>query len=308
MNFYEVLFALKKGAKGFVNHYETLFANALNGDSPTPTLSSITAVFNQGTATIYDTDTLDSLKQYLTVTATYSDSTTETVTTYTLSGTLVVGTSTITVSYGGKTTSFIVTVSSDLVWRYLPSMGKLTDQTFASFNAGTLVVSEDIVDGSLRLYANAQASSNNNGILLTPPSYSTNAYLKVVFKIASISYYAAETTTSATGVFVFRISNGSSGTNAGFAKYGSVSASPRLRRVVGSTAAWDGETFTMDEWHTLEIINENSKQTIKIDGTVIVNNANLSTSYTTANAIYLFGNNNSIPLEVYINEMEYRER
>ena len=71
-------------------------------------LVSITAVFTQGSATIYTTDTLDTLKQYLTVTATYSDSTTAVVTDYTLSGTLGEGTRTITVSYGGKTDTFNV--------------------------------------------------------------------------------------------------------------------------------------------------------------------------------------------------------
>lgn len=43
------------------------------------------------------------------VTATYSDGTTKTVTDYTLSGTIAEGTNTITVSYGGKTTTFTVT-------------------------------------------------------------------------------------------------------------------------------------------------------------------------------------------------------
>ena len=77
-----------------------------------PTLSSITAVYTQS-GTVYDTDTLDSLKADLVVTAHYSDSSTQTVpdADYTLSGTLTVGTSTITVSYGGKTTTFSVTVS-----------------------------------------------------------------------------------------------------------------------------------------------------------------------------------------------------
>ena len=75
-----------------------------------PTLSSISAVYTQS-GTVYDTDTLDSLKSDLVVTAIYSDSSTETVTTYTLSGTLAVGTSTITVAYGGKTTTFNVTVT-----------------------------------------------------------------------------------------------------------------------------------------------------------------------------------------------------
>lgn len=80
---------------------------------PVPvTLESISAVYTQS-GTVYDTDSLDSLKSDLVVTATYSDSTTATVPSadYTLSGTLAEGTSTITVSYGGKTDSFNVTVS-----------------------------------------------------------------------------------------------------------------------------------------------------------------------------------------------------
>ena len=77
------------------------------------TLVSISAAFNQGSAVIYESDSLDSLKQYLTVTATYSDSSTAVIpsTDYTLSGTLTEGTSTITVSYQGKTATFGVVVS-----------------------------------------------------------------------------------------------------------------------------------------------------------------------------------------------------
>lgn len=93
-----------------VNNGQTYY-NALASALGLRVLSSITAVFTQGTATIYDTDSLDTLKQYLTVTATYSDSTTATVTDYTLSGTLAEGTSTITASYGGKTDTFSVLVT-----------------------------------------------------------------------------------------------------------------------------------------------------------------------------------------------------
>ena len=75
-------------------------------------VTSISAVFDQGQNVIYDTDSLDDLKQYLTVTATYEDSSTATVTDYTLSGTLTAGTSTITVTYSGKTTTFSVTVTA----------------------------------------------------------------------------------------------------------------------------------------------------------------------------------------------------
>lgn len=89
------------------------YYNALENELfPDATVESITAVFTQGSATIFDTDSLDTLRQYLVVTATFSDSTTATVTDYTLSGTLSAGTSTITVSYGGKTDTFSVTVTS----------------------------------------------------------------------------------------------------------------------------------------------------------------------------------------------------
>lgn len=73
---------------------------------------SITATYTQG-GTVYDTDTLDSLKTDLVVTANYSGGTSETVpaSDYTLSGTLTEGTSTITVSYAGLTTTFTVTVT-----------------------------------------------------------------------------------------------------------------------------------------------------------------------------------------------------
>ena len=73
-------------------------------------LESITAVYTQS-GTVYDTDTLDSLKPDLVVTAYYDNQTSAVVTDYTLSGTLTEGTSTITVSYGGETDTFDVTVT-----------------------------------------------------------------------------------------------------------------------------------------------------------------------------------------------------
>lgn len=77
----------------------------------TITLSSISATFNQGSNKIYNTDSLDTLKNYLTVTATYSNNSIKTVTDYNLSGTLSIGVSTITVTYSNKTATFNVTVS-----------------------------------------------------------------------------------------------------------------------------------------------------------------------------------------------------
>lgn len=83
---------------------------------PPANLSSITCVYTQS-GTVYDTDSLNSLKSDLVVTAHWDDNTTSTVGSwqYTLSGTLSEGTSTITVSYGGKTTTFSVTVTASCV-------------------------------------------------------------------------------------------------------------------------------------------------------------------------------------------------
>lgn len=100
------------------------------------TVTSISAQYAQS-GTVYNTDSLDSLKSDLVVTANYSNGSSETVTDYTLSGTLSTGTSTITVAYGGKTTNFTVTVTEYVAPDYvLPStyqevewIGKDTDYT-----------------------------------------------------------------------------------------------------------------------------------------------------------------------------------
>lgn len=80
-------------------------------------LDHIVANFNQSESTvrnplhkIYTTNTLDDLKDYLTVTGVYTGDTEEPITNYTLSGQLEVGKSTITASYGGKSDTFDVYV------------------------------------------------------------------------------------------------------------------------------------------------------------------------------------------------------
>ena len=77
----------------------------------------ITATYTQ-TITVKDTDSLDVLRPDLVVKAYYDGGIVETVTNYTLSGTLEVGTSTITVSYKGFTDTFDVTVSSSITYFY----------------------------------------------------------------------------------------------------------------------------------------------------------------------------------------------
>lgn len=75
-------------------------------DVPEKTLTSISAVYSGGSVTA---GTVVSELTGIMVTAHYSDDTSETVTGYTLSGTISEGSNTVTVTYQGKTATFTVT-------------------------------------------------------------------------------------------------------------------------------------------------------------------------------------------------------
>ena len=75
-------------------------------DTPTKTLTGISATYSGGDVTV---GTVLTALTGIVVTATYSDGSTAEVTGYTLSGEIVEGDNTITVSYGGLTTTFVVT-------------------------------------------------------------------------------------------------------------------------------------------------------------------------------------------------------
>lgn len=102
------------------------------------TVESISCVYTQS-GTVLDTDSLDVLKTDLVVTAHYSNSTEQIIDAfnYELSGTLSKGTSVITVSYGGKTATFSVTVSAD------PSSNVVyeltTPKTFSGNNSSEVI-------------------------------------------------------------------------------------------------------------------------------------------------------------------------
>lgn len=104
---------------------------------------SITATFVQGDAVIYNTDPLSVLRQYLVVRATYEDETVQTVTAYTLSGNLTVGTSTITVAYKGRSATFEVEVTqaeSYITAVYTPGTGTVyTDDPLDSLKDNLVV-------------------------------------------------------------------------------------------------------------------------------------------------------------------------
>ena len=140
------------------------------------TVTSISAVYSQGSTVIYDTDSLDKLKANLVVTANWSNGTTSTVASadYVLSGTLTAGTSTITVTYGGQSTTFTVTVTEVVMlykWDFTQS---LTDE-----KQSAVAQTNDVTQDS----SGAYFSSKNSTILFPAGTYGYNRRFE--FDIAS---------------------------------------------------------------------------------------------------------------------------
>ena len=174
-------------------------------DNPEVTLSSISATYTGGSVAV---GTAVTSLTGITVKATYSDGSTKTITGYTLSGTIAEGSNTITVSYGGKTTTFTVTgIAEEIEYTELSNsadsweVGGIQPQGTKSTNTARLrtiaTLSDDVkkisVDDGysyiLVAYANEQTEmpSSTDTVLLTGKGFynpngiagdvSTNAFL-----------------------------------------------------------------------------------------------------------------------------------
>lgn len=150
-------------------------------------LVSISAVYNQGSKTVYNTASLDSLKEDLVVTAVYGDTSTEVITDYTLSGTLTVGTSTITVAYQNKTTTFTVEVTMNpssllpeayqlVEWVGTNDYTSQNNDLGAYFDTGISLTSRSQMEG-YELYFKASAHQPANSTVAPLVSFGSNAGL-----------------------------------------------------------------------------------------------------------------------------------
>ena len=92
---------------------------------PQPVLQRIDAVFSQPLSPVVGTDDINGLKQYLVVTAVYSDNTTRVLNAneYSLSGILAYPNATVQVRFEDKTDTFTVDVAYDAQVEYLESKG-----------------------------------------------------------------------------------------------------------------------------------------------------------------------------------------
>ena len=148
-----------------------------------PTLTSITATYNQGSTAIYPSTSLDSLKSNLVVTANYSDNSSTAITDYVLSGTLSVGTSSVTVTYNGKTTTFNVTVIEE------PTLNSIT----AVYTQGdtTIYPSSSLDSLKSNLVVTANYSDNSSTAII---DYSLSGTLTVGTSVITVTYGEKTTT------------------------------------------------------------------------------------------------------------------
>lgn len=115
-----------------------------------PKLLGINATYTQS-GNVYADMSLEDLKLDLVVTATYQGSIIIPISNYTLSGTLTVGTSTITVNYKGYTTTFDVTVSianDSYEWDFTQSLTDLNHGEVAVLSHASLVTGVGVKDDS----------------------------------------------------------------------------------------------------------------------------------------------------------------
>lgn len=181
---------------------QTYYDDLYDALYPPRSLDSIDAVFNQGSTVIYDTASLNSLKQYLTVTANYSDGTREMLSdsAYTLTGTLTVGTSTVTASYQGKTDTFAVTVTE----------APVLDSITAIYTQSGTVYDDDTLD-SLKADLVVTAHYSDSSTQTVPAAdYTLSGTLTVGTSIITVSYGGKTTTFNVTvthAVTMFSVTN-----------------------------------------------------------------------------------------------------
>lgn len=169
---------------------QAVYTDLYNAFYPPATLLSIEAEFTQGSAVIYDNVSLETLRQYLVVTAHYDDNTSVVVATYTLSGTLEPGTSTVTVSYDTMEDTFDVTVTAAPV---LDSISAVYTQS------GTVYTNDDLDSLKDDLVVTATYTDSTTAVIAAA-DYTLSGTLAEGTQTITVTYGGKTTTFSATFV------------------------------------------------------------------------------------------------------------
>ena len=263
--------------------------NTFNVTVTAVVLQSISATYNPGSHVVYEDDTLDTLKPYLTVTAYYNNSDVTIITNYTMIGVLEYGSNVITVTYGNKTTTFTVIASDKrripetYTWLYDSSNNQLLSaQNYVTKTTGGSGGTETLVDGKLRLHTSGDSSYVRFNFTDTT---TTNATLSCRALIANtLTTQLADT--SASG-FRLQLSNGTAGVQMFICSF--VEGKITIVTYIGNDSRESRRTiqtdYAVDQYHIFEVQLKDGKQKILIDGNVVVEYTTLSGWYCTQNSI-----------------------
>jgi len=248
------------------------------------TVVSISAVYTQS-GEVYPWDSLDDLKADLIVTATFSDSSTEIVPSedYILSGTLVTGSSTVTASYGGKTATFDVTVNAGAMWDY--TLGRLPsaelDGIYTTITGSPTVSFVDNV--GLRYIGTSNTSSVYTRFRPDNILTAHKSVLELEFKVESVGSNDSSISS--------RLSNGTNGV--AFNVFHSNNHGFVFLNIEGSTQVGteiSGKTWNLNTKYKLRIEYESGgTQYFYLDDEFLYSTSNVSSYYTTSNALFLQG-------------------
>jgi len=275
------------------------YYNALDAALNAKALLSITAVYTQS-GTVYDTDSLDSLKDDLVVTAYYDDGTTADVTSASvLSGTLAEGTSTVTVTFGTKTATFTVTVTSEIptqyTWLYQPTDGLLSAQSYVTASSSGTASTETVVDDVLRITTPTASGSSVTYIAFDlTDTTTTNGVLTAKVNLTSL----AGVDNSVTGAAGFRLqlSNGTGGAQM-FLVQRTSTGEPLLLFFEGQTLhSVSLSAYDMTAPHRFELRLQNGVQSCTMDDVELFNTSTLSTYYCTVNRVMNQGGQRNGPV------------
>lgn len=279
------------------------------------TVSSISAVYTQ-TGVVYTTDTLDSLKDDLVVTANYSDSTTAIVPAadYTLSGTLSEGTSTITVSYGGKTTTFnVIATVNGWLYHFNESLLSSGSEDFGFTGEGVYADGLFNRKAYSRIIPSGTAAEERQQAIKAVnvskfPNFGGDYTLSFWAKTqdstlgypfwattynsgsASTNYYSS-VQSNASGWSVVNERNGPANSGFGFQIYQS-RISPRISASTPSTSGIIGTTppsgFAYNSWHHYAMTRKGTTVRLFVDGVLVATAVASNSTVYPANQVAIY--------------------
>lgn len=148
----------------------------------------ITAVITDSSTVFYDSMTLDAIKKYLTVTAFYNDDTQAMVTDYTISGSITVGTCSMTVTYMGHKAAVDIEVQERIA---------IPERITAACTENTINIYTELED--LRQYLTVTLHYND-GEQEAVTDYALSGTLQTGASTITVTYQDFTTTFTVTGI------------------------------------------------------------------------------------------------------------